>query len=317
MIDRLRRLEAGGQTTAAGIGLAILTALVSGASVWLNASAVRAVGDPILFTTLKNGVAAVLLVGLAAVLVERAPARIAALHGRNLMGLVTLGVVGGSVPFVLFFSGLASASAPSAALVHKTLFVWVALLAALVLRERLGALQLGALGVLVVGQLLVQPADGLAWTSGEAMIAAATGLWAIEVVIARRLLASVPAPLAAASRMGIGLVVLVGWTALDGRLAGFGALRAEQWAWIAVTGALLTAYVTGWYAALRRAPASSVTAVLTIGAPVTAAIQLVAEGRVPAPEALVGHVGVLAAATLIGWVALAPSRSADPVPATG
>ncbi|HEX7172968.1 MAG TPA: EamA family transporter [Candidatus Limnocylindria bacterium] len=317
MIDRLRRPEAGGQTAAAGIGLAILTALVSGVSVWVNASAVRAVGDPILFTTLKNGVAAVLLVAIAAVLVDRAPARIADLRGRDRLGLVTLGIIGGSVPFVLFFSGLASASAPSAALIHKTLFVWVALLAALLLRERLGVLQLAALGVLVVGQLLVQPADGLAWTSGETMIAVATGLWAIEVVIARRLLAEVPAPLAAASRMGLGLVVLIGWTAIDGRLDGIGALGAEQWAWIAATGMLLTAYVSGWYAALRRAPASAVTAVLTIGAPITAGIQLVADGRVPAPEALVGYAGIFAAAALIGWVALSTSRSASTASATG
>jgi drug/metabolite transporter (DMT)-like permease len=317
MIHRLRRLEAGGQTAAAGIGLAILTALISGVSVWVNASAVRAVGDPILFTTLKNGIAAVLLVALAAVLVDRAPARIAALRPRDRVGLVTLGIVGGSVPFVLFFSGLASASAPSAALIHKTLFVWVALLAALLLRERLGVLQLAAIGVLVVGQLLVQPADGLAWTSGETMIAVATALWAIEVVIARRLLADVPAPLAAASRMGLGLVVLVGWTAIDGRLDGIGALGAEQWAWIGATGVLLTAYVSGWYAALRRAPASAVTAVLTIGAPITAGIQLVADGRVPAPEALVGYAGILTAAALIGWVALSGSRAASPAPATG
>lgn len=317
MIHRLRRLEARGQTAAAGIGLALVTALVSGVSVWVNASAVRVVGDPILFTTLKNGVAAVLLVAVAALLVDRAPARIAALRRPDRLGLVALGIVGGSVPFVLFFSGLASASAPSAALIHKTLFVWVALLAALLLRERLGVLQLAALGVLVVGQLLVQPADGLAWTSGETMIAVATGLWAVEVVIARRLLASVPAPLAAASRMGLGLVVLVGWTAIDGRLAGIGALGAEQWAWIAATGGLLTAYVTGWYAALRRAPASAVTAVLTIGAPITAGIQLVADGRVPAPDALIGYAGILAAAALIGWITLSPSRSAAVAPATG
>ena len=42
-----------------GLALACATALVSGISVFVNASAVRAFDDPVLFTTLKNGVAAV------------------------------------------------------------------------------------------------------------------------------------------------------------------------------------------------------------------------------------------------------------------
>ena len=49
-----------------------------------------------------------------------------------------IGVIGGSVPFILFFNGLAMASAPSAAFIHKTLFVWVVLLAVPFLGERLG-----------------------------------------------------------------------------------------------------------------------------------------------------------------------------------
>ena len=59
------------------------------------------------------------------------------------------------MPFILFFTGLAQASAPSAAFIHKTLFVWVALLAVPFLGERLGWLQLAALGVLLAGQALV------------------------------------------------------------------------------------------------------------------------------------------------------------------
>ena len=306
MIARIRALEARGHTRTIGIGLAAVTALVSGFSVFVNASAVRAFTDPVLFTTLKNGVAAIVLISIALAVVDRAPARVRSLSPRSLAGLAVIGVVGGGIPFVLFFTGLANASAPAAAIIHKTLFVWVALLAAVLLRERLGGLQIGALAVLVVAQLLILPADGLAWTAGEWMIAAATGMWAVEVIVAKRVLRDVPSPIAAAARMGIGLVLLLGWVAVSGGLAGIGALGIEQWAWVLITGGMLSAYVATWYAALRRAPASAVTAILTLGAPITAALQLAANGQVPAPGALAGYGAVVAGCLVIAWLALRP-----------
>jgi drug/metabolite transporter (DMT)-like permease len=309
MIARIRAFEARGHTRSIGICLAAVTALVSGFSVFVNASAVRAFTDPVLFTTLKNGVAAIVLTAIALAVVDHAPARVRSLRPRSLAGLAVIGVIGGGIPFVLFFTGLANASAPAAAIIHKTLFVWVALLATVLLRERLGGLQILALAVLVVAQLLILPADGLAWTAGEWMIAAATGMWAVEVIVAKRLLRDVPSPIAAAARMGIGLVLLLGWVAVSGGLAGIAALGMEQWAWVLVTGGLLSAYVASWYAALRRAPASAVTAILTLGAPITAALQLVANGQVPAPMALAGHGAVLAAGAVIAWLALRPARA--------
>ena len=48
------------------------------------------------------------------------------------------------------------------------------------------------------------------------------------------------------------------------------ALTAAQWGWALLTGLLLTAYVATWYAALARAQAVDVTAVLVFGAVVTA-----------------------------------------------
>jgi drug/metabolite transporter (DMT)-like permease len=317
MIGLLRRLEGDGHVVGVGLGLAAMTALVSGVSVFLNATAVRSVGDPVLFTTLKNGVAAAMLVGLAAAIVPRAAPMIRSLNRRSIGGLVALGVIGGSIPFVLFFTGLAQASAPAAAVIHKTLFVWVALLAVILLRERLGGLQVAALGVLLVSQLLVTPPDGITWTSGETLIAIATGLWAIEVILAKRILARVPSPIAAASRMGIGLALLAGYLAVTGGMSGIGALGPEQWAWVLVTGLLLSVYVATWYAALRRAPATAVTAILTLGAPITAALQLAANGQLPAPPAVAGYAGTLLAGVVLAWLALrrAPTATATPMPA--
>ena len=51
---------------------------------------------------------------------------------------------------------------------------WVALMAVPFLGERLGFIQIGALGTLLAGQALIAPPTGLGWGAGETMIAAAT-----------------------------------------------------------------------------------------------------------------------------------------------
>ena len=280
-------------TLRTGLLLALATALLSGVSIWVNALAVKQLPDPAVYTTVKNGIAAILLVALLALTVR--PARIRAISPRSWGWLLLIGVVGGSVPFILFFNGLAQASAPSAAFIHKTLFVWVALLAVPFLGERLGLIQVAALGVLLAGQALVLTPAGVTWGSGETMIAAATLLWAVESILAKRVLRDVPSAVVGACRLAIGLVVLVGFLAATGKLGAVATLTGSQWAWAALTGAFLFGYVTTWFAALQRAPASLVTAILVLGAPVTAAIQLVASGSAPAASALAGQGLILAA----------------------
>jgi drug/metabolite transporter (DMT)-like permease len=297
-----------GRTVAAGIYLALGTAAISGVSVFVNGFAVKQFPDPATFTTLKNAVAAFLLVG-ALMAAGGVPRR---LGSRNWLGLAVLGVIGGSVPFLLFFTGLAEATAPAAAVIHKTLFIWVALLAVVLLRERLGGWQIGALGVLLAATLMVQPPSGVTWGGGESLIALATGFWAVETIVARRLLASVPPLMAGAGRMGFGLVILVGYLLVTGRIGVLGQLGLAQWAWVLGTGVLLAGYVATWYGALQRAPAAMVAAVLTIGAPITAGLQVISTGTIPAPGPLAGYLLMLLAA---GGVAFAMLRRLERIEA--
>jgi len=297
-----------------GVGLAFATAVISGISIFINGAGVALVPDAAVYTTLKNGVAAIVLLGLVAATVR--PAQVRALDRRAWGTLVVIGVVGGSVPFLLFFSGLAQASAPTAAFIQKTLFIWVALLAVPFLGERLGLAQLGALGVLFLGQFLVAPPKGVVWSTGETMIAAATLLWAVEAVIAKRLLAraatAVPSQVVGAARLGFGLVVLVGYLAVTGKLSVVAGLSGAQWGIALGTGLLLSGYVATWFAALRRAPASLVTAVLVVGAPITAVLQAIAKGTLPGPTVLGGEGLIFAGAiglTLAVLRARQPSSS--------
>ena len=292
-----------------GVGLALATALISGFSIFINGFAVKQLPDAAVYTTLKNGVAALILIGLALLVVRGSEIR--RLDRRAWTGMAVIGVIGGSIPFLLFFSGLAAASAPTAAFIHKTLFIWVALMAVPLLGERLGWFPIAALGVLLLGQALVQPPTGIAWGAGETMIAAATLLWSVEVIVARRLLlGSVPAPVLGAARLGIGLVVLVGYLALTGRLGVVVGLTLTQWAWAVATGVILAAYVGTWLAALRRAPASIVASVLVLGAPITAVISAVANGTMPAGPVIAGQVLITLGVVVIAFLAVRSTRQA-------
>lgn len=297
------------RTRAIGLCLAAATAMISGVSVFINAAAVKHVPDAAVFTTLKNAVALVLLLAVAVTVVQ--PAEVRAVASRDRVRLAIIGTLGGGVAFLLFFSGLAMASAPSAAFIHKTMFLWVALMAGPFLGERLGWAPIAALGVLLLGQILILPPLGITWGTGETLIAFATGLWAIEVVLARRVLGRVRSPIVGVARLGIGLVVLVGFLVVTGRIAGIAALDGTAWLWIAVTGLFLSGYVGTWLAALRRAPATEVTSILVVGAVMTGALTALSRGAVPEPMTAGGY--LLVAIAVVGLAGLGSRRPAPVV----
>jgi drug/metabolite transporter (DMT)-like permease len=287
--------------TRQGLAFAGGTAVISGIAVFVNSGGVRAFGDPTVYTSAKNLIAALLLGLLAIGAVNRgsqaAPRRPET--SRTWWQLAAIGVIGGSVPFVLFFEGLSRATASDAAFLHKTLVVWVAVLAVPLLGERLGRLQITAVGALLVGQIvLVGSLPQLGFGSGELMILGATLLWSVEVIIAKRALVDVAPLTVGIARMGLGTLALLLWTVVTRGPGVFAALTAAQVGWALATGAILAAYVATWLAALSRAPAVDVTAVLVAASIITALLEGAA-GRVElapmAPGLILLSLGVAAA----------------------
>jgi drug/metabolite transporter (DMT)-like permease/hydrogenase maturation factor len=275
-----------------GLLLALGTACISGVAIFLNSYGVSAFGDPTTYTTAKNVVAALVLVALTAAMsasrggtVLTRPSR-----PRQWAGLTVVGVIGGAVAFVLFFEGLARASSVDAAFLQKSLLVWVALLAVPLLGERLGALQVGAIALLVLGQIGLAGGVTTVFGQGQLMVLGATLLWAAEVVVVKALLADLSSWTVGLTRMGVGSVVLVAWTLLRGEGGALTALTGAQWRWVLLTGVVLAGYVATWFAALSRAPAVDVTAVLVVGAVVTALLAAGVNGAPLVPR--------------LGWVAL-------------
>lgn len=255
-----------------GIGFALGAAGVSGIAVFVNGLAVRRFDDATVYTTAKNLVAGALLVValLVTTRIAQQPSDLRDTARRAWPTLAVIAVIGGAVPFVLFFEGLSRATSTNAAFIHKTLVVWVAIGATIVLRERVTAIHAAAIGLLIVGHLVLTGGIGAAaFGSAELLVLAATTLWAIEVLLVKRVLVAVPAPVASTARMAGGSLFLVLWLAVTGHLGELVALDARQWLWVLLTGSTLAAFVTTWYTALALAPAVDVTALLVLGAVVT------------------------------------------------
>ena len=128
----------------------------------------------------------------------------------------------------------------------------------------------------------MRDAGAVAFGAGEAMILAATLLWALEVIFVKRARLGSRRGRSRPRAWASARVVLAGlgrWC--RGARASSLGLGAEQWPWALLTGSLLTAYVATWYAALARAQAVDVTAVLVFGAVVTAAARRASTDGVP------------------------------------
>lgn len=302
---QLRSTETSGSI---GLALAGITALVSGVSVFVNSYGVRAISSPAVYTTAKNLVAFLVLAAIS--LAGRhssggagipglrpyvdSPAVTASQPARirlwTWIGLAYVGIVGGGLAFVLFFVGLAHTGATPAAFWHDTLVVWVAALAPLLLGERLRWWNVAAVWTLLVGQIALTRGVGhLAADRGQMLVLAATLLWSVEVVVARRMLQAFSPASLSMIRMGIGGVALLGYLVVTGKMHLLLAFGGRQMSWTALTGLLLAVYVATWMTALARARAVDVSSVLVASVFVTALLQDAAGTARIAPQ-LVGLV---------------------------
>ena len=245
-----------------GINFALLAALISGVSVFINKFAVTAVPQPLLFTAVKNSGVALLISAL--LIASRKFHLIKKLSRREAVYLLSIGVIGGSLPFYLFFTGLSAIPAASAAIIHKTLVLWVAILAVPLLKEKLSPARIAVIFLLFGANAFLGGFPGFNYSRGEFYVLLATLLWSVETILAKKVLMHIDPDLVTASRMGIGSIVLLSLSHITNPLSlitvtGF---NLTQWAWIGLTAVLLLAYVSVWYRALKFAPAVSVTAVL-------------------------------------------------------
>lgn len=250
--------------------LALVTAFLSGTNNFLTKLAVTAVQDPVIFTFLKNAIVSVFLLSI--ILTTSRWQEIKQLGKQQLLQLFLIGLLGGGVAFILFFTGLSMIPAAPAAFIHKTLFLWVALLAIPFLKEKIGWLQLSALALLLMGNLGIFGLPKFTGHLGEIMVLGATILWAIENIIAKQVLSTCSSLLVASSRMLIGSAVILLVVIAQQKTHLILTLSFHQWSWTFLTSLLLTGYVLCWYTALKHAPATLVASLLVPATFITSAL---------------------------------------------
>jgi drug/metabolite transporter (DMT)-like permease len=249
-----------------GIYLAFLTALISGFSIFINKFAVASFENPTMLPAIKNGLVGLLLLGTLTASGQWAKNRteVKSLTKKQLFQLIGIAIIGGALPFYLFFTGLAQIPAINAAIIQKSLVLWVAILAIPLLREKITKTQALAVLVLFAGNLMLGGFKGLTFSKGELMILFATLLWATETILAKKILRTVSPNVVATARMGLGSLILLSVLLITSHtdLTKIGSLNSTQWFWIVATSVTLFAYVSTWYRALKLAPAITVSAVL-------------------------------------------------------
>jgi drug/metabolite transporter (DMT)-like permease len=291
-----------------GLVLVLATAVVSGISTFVNIYAVAGTNSDA-FVTVRNLAVAAMLVPLVVVAGTVRKNRVP-LAGGDWGRLAAIGLIGGAVPFLLFFRGLELAAAAgggtTASFLYRTLFLFATVFSWFLLKERFRWGVAAGAALLLGGCYLLLSLTSVVWTDGSLYVLAATVLWAGEYTLSKRTLARLPSTTVALGRMGFGALFLSAYLGLTAQWGSVAALSGAQWAWVGVSAALLTAFVATWYSGLARVDLSVATAALVLGYPVTWLLSVLVRGAAVDLGPAVGVLAiVLGVAAVVG---LARSR---------
>ena len=255
--------------------LIFLTAIISGFSIFINKFGVKFT-NPYILTFLKNSVVFVFLFGL--ILLFKEHVHFKKLIKKDWLKLVTIGFVGGSIPFLLFFRGLQLTTSAKAGFIHKTLFIYVAILAYKFLNERFNWKIFAGSGLLIVGNLLLLKLTWQPFNIGDLMILGATLFWAIENTLSKHTLKNIPSKIVAFSRMFFGSFFILLFLITTGNINDLFVLSQQQLLWSLVPSIFLALYLLTWYEGLKHIPATLATSILLLGSPITTILNIMYNG---------------------------------------
>lgn len=249
-----------------GLLLVFLTAIISGVSIFANSFGVKGVESTV-YTFAKNSLVALLLISI--LFAFRDYKSIRNVKGRDWLWLTIVGLVGGAVPFVMFFKGLQMTNGPIGAFIHKTMFVFVAVWALVFLKERFSWKIFVPAALLLAGNFILLNIRTIDFSMGALLVLGATLLWSIENTISKALLKRINPTILASSRLGFGSFFILAYLFLTGKGALITAISAPQLLWISVAAVFLLMYVLTWYSGLKEVKVTTATSILLLGSPIT------------------------------------------------
>jgi drug/metabolite transporter (DMT)-like permease len=258
-----------------GLILVFLTAIVSGFSIFINKFAIASL-NPFIFTTLKNLLVAVFLISLIFVLFEFKNLKKLAL--KQWLQLAFIGLIGGSIPFLLYFYALKMTSAINAGFIHKTLFIWASIIGFFYLKEKISKkFVVGALMLFAGNFFVFSKISGFGFP--DLLILIATIFWATENVFAKKVLKELYGRIVAFGRMFFGSMFMLLFLFFTGQVQGILELSLPQIEWVLLTSFFLFLYVLTYYTGLKYVKVSIATSILLLGQPITALLSLVFLGK--------------------------------------
>ena len=289
-----------------GLLLVFSTAVISGFSVFINKFGV-AISNPNIFAFAKNMTVAVFLTALVLLLKDRSI--IFRLKKKQWLQLAIIGLIGGSIPFLLFFKGLAMTSAAQGAFIHKTMFIFVAVLAAVALKEKINKNFLAGGLLLLLGNLVALKSLHFSFGPGDALILLAVLFWTAENVLAKYVLREVSGNIVAWGRMFFGAIFILGYLTFIGQSSQILSLNPVQIKWIVLTAILLFGYTITWYNGLKSVPVSVATTILLAGLPITTILTGISTGKINPQDIFSGFL------ILTGILIIFGMRSIKDIPA--
>ena len=194
----------------------------------------------------------------------------------NWIYLLIIGIIGGGFAFLLFFNGLKLTSAGRAGFFHKTLPLYVTVLAFFFLKEKINIKQTMALLLMIVGTLVMVSSQipfGEMWLNpqtGDLLVIGATILWAIENVVAKKAMIKGEHNFVVSfARMFFGGVVLFGIALITNKIGILVELSSIQWMYILISTLMLFGYVLTYYWAIRYINVSKAASILLISPVIT------------------------------------------------
>jgi len=288
-----------------GTILAILTAVVSGFSIIANKTFIVDM-DPMLFTSIRS-----LIIGIAFFIISSVQCKFNYKKFKNVPWkyLIFIGLIGGAFAFLFFFTGLKLTTGSRAAFLHKTLPIYIIILAFIFLKEKINKKHIFALILMFVGLILIfssQIDPTILWSNpslGDFLVILATVFWAIESVIAKHVMKKGESNFVVSfGRMFFGAIFLFGIILFLGNLDLFLYLTTRQIISIIVSTVLLFDYVFLWYYSIKLINVSKAASFLLL-APIISLILGVVIFEEPAPYIqIIGSALILVGAYIVSKI---------------
>ncbi|MFH1289999.1 MAG: DMT family transporter [Nanoarchaeota archaeon] len=290
---------------AIGTLLAFGTAIISGFAIFANKFFIIGL-DPTVFTALRAIIIGLVFLVLSLVFNSWGKKESKKIHWGYLL---LIGFIGGGLAFLLFFSGLKITTGGRAAFLHKTLPLYVLVLAFVFLKEKITKKQVWAMLLMLVG-IAVMTSFSIApsefWLNpqmGDALVLAATVLWAVENVLARKAMIKGEHNFVVSfARMFFGAVFLFGVALLSGKIGLIVTLTGMQWFYIILSTIILFGYILTYYWSIRYINVSKAATTLLLSPVITLVLGWVFLGEPMPALQLAGSALILVGAYLIATV---------------